>query len=216
MINNESHMSNISICSKIGLINGNDAMGCKRKLIIIGASTGGPRAIETILTKLPSTLNAAILIVQHMPPGFTQGFAQRLDGICDVTVKEAEHGEEIRNGFAYIAQGGSHMHVRQSGALTIGIDHGEPRNSHRPSIDVLCETAGRLEGCSIISVILTGMGNDGTEGIRTLKTSTETICIAESKKTAIIFGMPGAVIAAGLADEIEDIENIAKAVYKYC
>ncbi|MBY0120675.1 chemotaxis response regulator protein-glutamate methylesterase [Bacillus sp. S/N-304-OC-R1] len=187
-----------------------------RKVICIGTSTGGPRALQKVLTKLPSNMDAGILIVQHMPAGFTKSLADRLDSLCDISVKEAIDGEIVKKGTAYIAPGGLHLKVKQSGAdLIIQLDKSEPKNGHRPAVDVLFESVSEIKEYKKIAVIMTGMGSDGTKGLITMKETGTVTAIAESQETSIVFGMPKAAISTRLVDEIQDVEKIADCIMKH-
>ncbi|MFJ8266394.1 chemotaxis response regulator protein-glutamate methylesterase [Peribacillus asahii] len=189
-----------------------------KKIVLIGTSTGGPRALQTVLTNLPQSINAPILVVQHMPPGFTKSLAERLDSLCHIHVKEAEDGELIQEGTAYIAPGGFHLKVRKIGTgLAIVLEQSEPRNGHRPSVDVMFESvANELIDFTKTTVIMTGMGSDGANGLIELKRKGQVKAIAESQETSIVFGMPKAAIATHLIDTVENVENIAKTIVKYC
>ncbi|MGE6378081.1 protein-glutamate methylesterase/protein-glutamine glutaminase [Peribacillus muralis] len=190
--------------------NGND------KVIIIGTSTGGPRALQTVLTGLPGDIDAPILVVQHMPPGFTHSLAARLNSLCEIHVKEAEEGELIQKGIAYIAPGGFHLEVRKAGmSWIVHLDKSELRNGHRPSVDVLFESVSEMNEYAKIAVIMTGMGTDGANGLKRLKQRGFSKAIAESQETSIVFGMPKAAINTNLIDSIEDVEKIAKAIIGY-
>ncbi|WAA10734.1 protein-glutamate methylesterase/protein-glutamine glutaminase [Fervidibacillus albus] len=182
----------------------------KKKIVLIGASTGGPRALQEVLSGIPKNIPAPILIVQHMPAKFTKSLASRLNHLCEITVKEAENGEILRNGVAYIAPGGFHLQMKKLGkTLTAEVNELPPVNGHRPSVDQLFRSATSLKDEEIIAVILTGMGSDGTKGLVELKKQTNTFAIAESKETAVIFGMPKTAIQTGLIDQIEPIDQIA-------
>lgn len=190
---------------------------CEKKMskqltsfVIIGTSTGGPRALQAVLTELPKSIPAPILVVQHMPPGFTKSLAQRLDGLSEIHVKEAEEGEPFVNGTAYIAPGGKHLTIdSSSNGYIVRLDEKvPPRKGHRPAVDVLLESASNFPTIQFISVIMTGMGHDGKEGLQTLKASCNTIAIAESERTSIVYGMPKAIRDAGLADQVVDLEEI--------
>lgn len=187
-----------------------------KKLVCIGTSTGGPRALQQVLTNLPATINAPILIVQHMPAGFTKSLASRLDSLCEINVKEAENGDILENGTAYIAPGGYHLKLKQAGNnLTVYLDKSDPLNGHRPSVDAMYESISEIKNFSKIAVIMTGMGSDGTNGLRALKSSGNTIAIAESEETSIVFGMPKSAIATNLVDEVVNLEKIAPTILKY-
>ncbi len=182
--------------------------------VMIGTSTGGPRALQEVLTKIPKDIAAPILVVQHMPPGFTKSLADRLDGFCEIHVKEAEDGERLENGTAYIAKGGKHLKIKKLGATYYAHldDEEPPRVGHRPAVNVLFESASEIRELKYLTVIMTGMGNDGMEGIRTLKEHCETITIAESAETSVVYGMPRAIVDNGLADEIVNLQEIATTI----
>jgi two-component system, chemotaxis family, protein-glutamate methylesterase/glutaminase len=191
-------------------------LSTKKKIIGIGTSTGGPRALQQVLSHLPKSINAPIFVVQHMPPGFTKSLAERLDSICEIRVKEAEDGEIVQKGTAYIAPGGFHLKVKKVGtALALKVDQSTVRNGHRPSVDVMFESLSKLKEYKKIAVIMTGMGSDGTEGLKALKASGDTKAIAESEKTSIVYGMPRSAIATNLIDEVVDLEGIAPAILHY-
>lgn len=187
-----------------------------QKIVCIGTSTGGPRALQQVLTKLPATIDAPIFIVQHMPSGFTKSLANRLNSVSMITVKEAENNEFVQNGVAYIAPGGFHLKVEKSGpSLIIKIDQSAVRNGHRPSVDVLFESISELKGYLKIAVIMTGMGSDGTEGLKSLKLAGTVKAISESEQSAIVFGMPKSAINTQLIDKVEDVEDIGDTIMKY-
>jgi len=186
------------------------------KLVAIGTSTGGPKALQTVLTALPADFPAPIVIVQHMPPGFTKSLAQRLDTLCQIKVVEAEDGQLVQPGTAYIAPGGFHFEVVQgTGAnLTVHLHKAEARNGHRPSVDVLFESISKLARVSKWAVIMTGMGSDGTNGLRQIKASGSVTSVIEDESSCVVFGMPRAAIQAGLADQVVPLEQIAETLVK--
>lgn len=187
-----------------------------KRLVCIGTSTGGPRALQQVLTKLPATINAPILVVQHMPAGFTKSLAIRLNSICEIIVKEAEDGDILESGTAYIAPGGYHLKLKAAGnGLSICLDQSEPLNGHRPAVDAMYESISKIKNYNKIAVIMTGMGSDGAKGLRALKSSGNTIAIAESEKTSVVFGMPKSAIATNLVDEVVNLEEIAPTIMKY-
>lgn len=188
-----------------------------KKIVLIGTSTGGPRALQNVITKLPSTINVPILIVQHMPPGFTKSLAERLNQLSNITVKEAEHGEVLQNGTAYIAPGGYHLKLRKvNSTFEIVLDNVEPpRSGHRPAVDVMFEEVSKYNDFDKIAVIMTGMGHDGSKGLISLKKSGNTIAIAESENSCIVFGMPKAAIETELVDEVVEVHQIAHTIMKY-
>jgi len=178
------------------------------KLIMVGASTGGTEAIKELLMQMPSDC-PGILVTQHMPEGFTASFAQRLDHLCKITVIEAQGGERILPGHAYIAPGHSHMRLAKSGAnYIIQIDQAPPVNRHRPSVDVLFNSAAEYAGKNAVGVILTGMGKDGAVGLLEMKKS-GAYNFAQDEASCIVFGMPKEAIAIGAAHEVAPLSNLA-------
>ena len=181
------------------------------KLIIIGASTGGTEAIREVLQPLPPD-SPAVMIAQHMPAGFTRSFAQRLDGLCRINVKEAEHGERVLPGYAYIAPGGFHLSLARSGANYVAhLDQEPPVNRHRPSIDVLFDSAAKHAGKNAIGIILTGMGKDGAEGLlRMRRAGAHTL--AQDEASCVVFGMPREAIALGAVDDVSPLSEVSRRV----
>ena len=188
-----------------------------KKIVLIGTSTGGPRALQNVITKLPATIKAPILIVQHMPAGFTKSLAERLNQLSKVSVKEAEHGDILQNGHVYVAPGGYHLRVNKVGtAYAIALDNKEPaRSGHRPAVDVMYEDLSKYKELDKIAVIMTGMGADGSKGLIELKKTGNTIAIAESAETCIVYGMPKAAVETQLVDEVVFVEDIAQTIMKY-
>jgi len=184
------------------------------KLIIIGASTGGTEAIREILMKLPADA-PGILVTQHMPEHFTKSFADRLDSLCKISVKEAENNERILPGHAYIAPGHSHLLLKRSGAnYMTKLDQGELVNRHRPSVDVLFRSAANVAGANALGVILTGMGKDGVQGMLEMKKA-GSHTIAQDEASCVVFGMPKEAIAAGAVSEVLPLQNIARRTLEY-
>lgn len=178
------------------------------KLICIGASTGGTEAIKEVLVQMPAD-SPAIVITQHMPPGFTTSFAARLNGLCQITVKEAVNGERILPGHAYIAPGGTQFHVARSGANYVAVvDDGPPVNRHKPSVEVLFKSAAAVVGRNAFGIMLTGMGNDGAAAMREMKDA-GSYNYVQDEATCIVFGMPREAIAHGAADEVLPLAQIA-------
>lgn len=181
------------------------------KLICIGASTGGTEAIKEVLVQMPAD-SPAIVITQHMPAGFTTSFAARLNGLCQITVKEAVNGERILPGHAYIAPGGTQFHVARSGANYVAVvDDGPPVNRHKPSVEVLFKSAAAVVGRNAYGVMLTGMGNDGAAAMREMKDA-GSYNYVQDEATCIVFGMPREAIAHGAADEVLPLGQIAPAL----
>jgi len=184
------------------------------KLIVIGASTGGTEAIKEVLTKLPADA-PGVLIAQHMPEHFTKSFADRLNGLCKISVKEAEHNERILPGYAYIAPGHSHLLLKRSGAHYIAeLNQGPLVNRHRPSVDVLFRSAANVAGANALGIILTGMGKDGVQGLLEMKQA-GSHTIAQDEASCVVFGMPKEAIAAGGVCEVLPLQNIARSTLKY-
>ena len=183
------------------------------KLIVIGASTGGTEAIKDVLVRLPPDA-PGVLVTQHMPETFTRSFAARLDSLCKIAVKEAEHGERVLPGHAYIAPGHSHLLLKRSGAnYVVELSQAPPVNRHRPSVDVLFESAARASGPNVTGVILTGMGKDGAAGMKLLKEA-GAYNIAQDEATCVVFGMPKEAIARGGTDEVLPLPAIAAGVLR--
>jgi len=184
------------------------------KLIIVGASTGGTEAIKEFLTRLPPDC-PGILIAQHMPEAFTLSFAQRLDSLCKISVKEAQHGDRILPGHAYIAPGHSHLLLKRSGANYVcELNQGPPVNRHRPSVDVLFRSAANCAGPNAIGVILTGMGKDGAAGMLEMKRA-GAYNFAQDEASCVVFGMPKEAIAAGGVDEVIPLQEVAPKVMRH-
>lgn len=181
------------------------------KLICIGASTGGTEAIKEVLVQMPAD-SPAIVITQHMPAGFTTSFAARLNGLCQITVKEAVNGERILPGHAYIAPGGTQFSVARSGANYVAVvDDGPPVNRHKPSVEVLFKSAAAVVGRNAFGIMLTGMGNDGAVAMREMKDA-GSYNYVQDEATCIVFGMPREAIVHGAADEVLPLNQIAPAL----
>jgi two-component system chemotaxis response regulator CheB len=184
------------------------------KLIIIGASTGGTEAIKEVLTRLPADV-PGILVTQHMPENFTKSFADRLNSLCKISVKEAEHNERILPGHAYIAPGHSHLLLKRSGAnYMTELSQGPPVNRHRPSVDVLFRSAANVAGANAMGIILTGMGKDGAQGMVEMKRA-GSFTIAQDEASCVVFGMPREAIALGGAAEVLPLQNVARRTLEY-
>jgi two-component system, chemotaxis family, protein-glutamate methylesterase/glutaminase len=181
------------------------------KLIIVGASTGGTEAIKSFLLGMPSDC-PGILITQHMPAGFTKSFANRLDSLCQISVKEAEGGERILPGHAYIAPGDQHLQLTRSGANYVTqLSDAAPVSRHKPSVDVLFESAAQAAGKNAIGVIMTGMGKDGAAGMAQMKEA-GAYNYAQDEASCVVFGMPKEAIAHGGVDEVLPLGDLPKAV----
>lgn len=181
------------------------------KLIFIGASTGGTEATKDVLINLPAD-SPAVVITQHMPPGFTRSYAARLDGLCKIRVKEAQDGERILPGHGYIAPGGLHLTVERSGANYIArVQDGDPINRHKPSVEALFLSAAKVVGPNAIGIMLTGMGADGARAMKVMKDA-GAYNYCQDEASCVVFGMPREAIAAGAADEVLPLNQIAAKV----
>jgi two-component system chemotaxis response regulator CheB len=178
-------------------------------VVVIGASTGGPRALQQVLSDLPADLPAALAVVQHMPAGLTGSLAQRLNDVSLLTVQEAADGDRLARGLVLMAPGGCHMQF--SGRRHVALDEGPPRNYIRPSLDVCMESAVACHGAATIGVVLTGMGSDGTDGARHIKAAGGRV-VVEHESTSVVYGMPRSVVEAGLADRIVPLPEVAATV----
>ena len=183
-----------------------------RDLVVIGVSTGGPPVVQKILSALPGSLPACVLIAQHMPATFTGPFAQRLNSVSQLTVTEAVDGDKLKNGHAYVCPGGMHIGVRQRGPLPEVSVTREPRDAlYKPTVNVLMETAGNVMGRRTLGVMLTGMGSDGVDGARVLREKGGCL-IAQNEASCVVYGMPKAVVDANLANLVLDADEIASAI----
>ncbi|EOI6419747.1 TPA: chemotaxis response regulator protein-glutamate methylesterase [Vibrio cholerae] len=186
------------------------ASGKKYQLTAIGTSTGGPVALQKILTKLPVNYPHPIVLIQHMPATFTAAFASRLNSLCKIEVKEAEDGDMLRPGVAYLAPGGKQMMLDgRPGAARLRIIDGGERMNYKPCVDVTFGSAAKIFGDKVLSMILTGMGADGREGARMLKQAGATIW-AQDEESCVVYGMPQAVAKAGISTEDLPLERIAE------
>lgn len=216
-VNENEHVRSLPIAATSEKSKEHKWVTSRKKVILIGTSTGGPRALQEVLTRLPKNINSPILVVQHMPAGFTKSLANRLDQLSEIHVKEAEHGEVLMDGTAYIAPGGFHLQLARIGTnYAVEINNElPPRVGHRPSVDVLFESASLLTDVDKIAVIMTGMGSDGSKGLIQLKEKGVVKAIGESADTCIVYGMPKAAFETGLIDEVADVDDIAKIIMKF-
>lgn len=185
-----------------------------KKIVAIGISTGGPKALRDVIPQLPGDIPAAFLIVQHMPPGFTKSLAERLDSLSRVRVKEAEDNETVKSGVVYIAPGDYHMKIAlaRDRNIIIKLTKDPPYGAHRPSATVMMESLSETGLANIVGVIMTGMGNDGSEGAKKLKHENNGYIIAQDEKTCIVYGMPKVAVELGIVDEIVPLERITKKI----
>ncbi|NUT81524.1 MULTISPECIES: protein-glutamate methylesterase/protein-glutamine glutaminase [Pseudomonas] len=183
------------------------------KLVAIGTSTGGPVALQRVLTQLPANFPAPIVLIQHMPAAFTKAFAERLDKLCNVSVKEAEDGDILRPGLALLAPGGKQMMIDGRGAVKIL--PGDERLNYKPCVDITFGSAAKSYGDKVLAVVLTGMGADGREGARLLKQGGSAIW-AQDEASCVIYGMPMAIVKADLADAVYSLDDIGRHLVEAC
>jgi two-component system chemotaxis response regulator CheB len=193
--------------------------GKKPAVLVIGSSTGGPEALARVLPQLPATLPVPVLMVQHMPPVFTRQFAQRLDRLSPLRVVEAADGSPLVPGTAHLAPGDHHLVVRSQGRgpaarLYTGLNQGPPENFCRPAVDPLFRSVVTAYDGAVLSVVLTGMGSDGRNGAAEVRAAGGTV-IVQDQATSVVWGMPGAIAQAGLADEILPLDRIAEAITRH-
>ncbi|MEM1407545.1 MAG: chemotaxis response regulator protein-glutamate methylesterase [Bacteroidota bacterium] len=179
------------------------------KIIAIGASTGGTEAIKTVLEQMPID-SPGIIIVQHMPEIFTRSFAERLNSLCKIEVKEAKDGDSILRGRALIAPGNYHMEVRRSGSkYYVRIHDGESVNRHRPSVDVLFQSVAKHAGQNAVGIIMTGMGTDGAKGLLNMKNA-GAFTLAQDEKSSVVYGMPKEAVRLGAVDQVASLKSLAE------
>lgn len=183
------------------------------KIVALASSTGGPKALQSVIPRLPADLDAPVLVVQHMPKGFTASLAERLNDLSQVRVKEAEEGEELKKGTVYIAMGGKHMNVKASaGRYTIHLSDEPNREGVKPCANYMYESLMDSRFDNIVCVVMTGMGADGTEGIKNLKTKKNVHVISQDQETCTVYGMPKSVFSAGLSNQVVPLDQIAQEV----
>jgi two-component system chemotaxis response regulator CheB len=187
----------------------------KMELVAIGTSTGGPPAIQFILQDMPKDFPAGIVISQHMPRGFTKPMSERLDEMVAFNVKEAEDGEEVREGAALICPGGYHMAlIKRGGKIRVTLKEATPSDKYVPSVNVMMQTAAEIFGSRLMGVVLTGMGNDGTNGMLEVLANGG-LTIAESEETAVVYGMPAEVVSAGAARRVLPLYDIPREIRRH-
>ncbi len=183
------------------------------KVVAIASSTGGPKALQAVIPNLPADLDAPVLLVQHMPKGFTASLAERLNNLSAVSVKEAQEGDELKSGVVYIAMGGMHMNVKNVGGKYVIHYSDEPsREGVKPCANYMYESLSGSHFDHIICVVMTGMGADGTEGIKNLKAGKKIHVISQDQESCVVYGMPKAVVSAGLSDQSVSLEQIAQEI----
>jgi len=183
------------------------------EIVAIGTSTGGPSALQAVLPALPANFPVPVLVAQHMPPGFTGPLAQRLNGLCPLNVREGIHGEVLKAGTVYVAPAGKQLQVqRMAGQLTLHIGDEAPIPTlYHPSVDVMFLSLAKAVGKGVLGVVMTGMGNDGTKGMKEVK-ALQGFAIAESEETCVVYGMPRSLVDAGLADRVVPLGEIGRTI----
>jgi len=188
----------------------------KKKLVIIGTSTGGPQSLQKVIPMLPADLGVPVLIVQHMPPNFTKSLAQRLNSLSKLTVLEAQGKEQLEPNHVYIAKGGTHLKLKRVGANYYTEVGTEPSNTlHIPSVDVTAASVAETVGRDALGVIMTGMGSDGMKGLKLLQLKGGNV-IAQDEPSCIVYGMPRAVVEAGFHDEVVPLTELFQRIVAYC
>lgn len=188
----------------------------RNKLVIIACSTGGPKALHTLIPTLDKNLGAPVVVVQHMPKGFTNSLAERLDDVSEISVSEAVNGEVLKKGHVYLARGGIHLQLKKDsgGEIIFSEYDAEPVNGLKPCANITFASAASLSLDSIICVVLTGMGSDGYEGIKSLKDKQPVYTIAQNRESCIVYGMPKVIVEKNLADIVLPLEEIGKEIIK--
>lgn len=193
---------------RVGLVQSNSF----NSIVAIGSSTGGPRALQEVLSSIPADIDAALVIVQHMPPKFTKSLSNRLNDICEINIKEAEDGDILKRGWGYIAPGDYHMKVAEErGNLVIRLNQSPQVMGLRPTVDILMKSVSKIKNYNKIGVILTGMGSDGAKGITQMKKSNAFI-ISQDEKTSVVYGMPKAAFETNHVDEVLALNKIANKI----
>jgi len=185
------------------------------RIVALGTSTGGTQALERVLTQLP-VVSPGIVIVQHMPPNFTAAFAARLDGLCEINVREAKNNDRVIPGCALVAPGGKHMLLKRSGAqYYVEIKEGPPVNRHCPSLDVLFRSVAACAGANALGVIMTGMGDDGARGLKEMRDA-GAHTVAQDEASCVVFGMPKEAIKLEAAERVVGLEGISQLILRDC
>ena len=187
-----------------------------KKLVALACSTGGPKALQSVIPYLPKNLDASMVLVQHMPPGFTKSMADRLNELSEISVKEAQEGDILEKGHVYVAPGGKHMEVvkMRDGSHRIALNDMPPIGGLRPCANIMFDSLTKTDYDEIICIVLTGMGADGTNGILSLNRKKPIHVIAQDAQTCVVYGMPRAIAEAGMVDEMVPLEQVAKTITK--
>ena len=199
--------------SMVDLVKKNPRKVTGSKIVAIASSTGGPKALQAVIPRLPASLDAPVLLVQHMPPGFTSSFAERLNDLSQLKVKEAREGEELQNGTVYVSMGGMHMNVKNTaGKYTIHYSDEPAREGVKPCANYMYESLIDSHFDEVVCVVMTGMGADGTAGIRNLEARKKVYVIAQDQESCVVYGMPKNVINAGLSDRVVPLDQLAQEI----
>lgn len=197
----------------VNIVRKSQAVTGGQKVVAIACSTGGPKALQSVIPRLPAELAAPVLIVQHMPKGFTQSLAERLNSLSKISVKEAVEGDVLENGKVYIAQGGKHMNVVMKGAKgSIHYTDEPPREGVKPCANYMYESLKSSNYSQVVCVVLTGMGADGTKGIVNLETAKKIHVIAQDEGSSTVYGMPKSIAATGLVNQVVDLDDVAQEI----
>lgn len=185
------------------------------KIVAIGTSTGGPRALQSVIPRIPGNINASFIVVQHMPPGFTKSLAERMNTLSELNVKEAENGDILKQGWVYIAPGDQHLKLRRSGSdWAIQLTQDELVSGHRPSVDAMMYSIADQKVPNVVGVIMTGMGADGAKGLVRVKNENKGYVIAQDEESCVVFGMPKSTIQLGCVDKVVTLNDIANEIVK--
>lgn len=198
----------------VELVKKHSAMTAGNKIVAIASSTGGPKALHSVVTRLPKNLKAPVVIVQHMPVGFTHSLAERLNSLSELTVSEGVDGEVLERGHVYVARGGKHLNIdaKPGGKYVIRYSDEPTREGVKPCANYMYESLAKSNFDQIVCVVMTGMGADGTKGIENLKSRKKCYVIAQEQSTCAVYGMPRSVVQAGLADEVVPLDQIAQEI----
>lgn len=213
--NKSFHIEEIKASKKmIEIVRKNTTKISGSKIVAIASSTGGPKALQSVLPKLPGNLKAPVVVVQHMPKGFTASLAERLNSLSELTIKEAAEGDVLEAGFAYIAMGGMHLNIvtNSAGKAVIHYSDEPNREGVKPCANYMYESLMNSRYDEVIGVVMTGMGADGTKGIQNLKTTKKMHVIAQEESTCAVYGMPKSVVKAGMSDQIVPLDQIAQEI----
>lgn len=185
------------------------------KIVAIGTSTGGPRALQSVIPRIPGNINASFIVVQHMPPGFTKSLAERMNSLSELSVKEAEHGDVLKQGWVYIAPGDQHLKLKKSGQeWVIQLSQDDLVSGHRPSVDAMMYSIADNKISNVVGVIMTGMGADGAKGLARVKNENKGFVIAQDEESCVVFGMPKSTIQLGVVDRVVTLNDIANEIVR--